>query len=128
MIDDNFNKGPRAFFDAVPMPMRPLIAIMIRKNVRRTLWGQGFGRQSREDMLRLAVKDIDGVADFLGDKQWLMANEPSSADAAVWASLASASAPYFETPLREAIGRHANLVAYRERGLKRWFPDFGEKG
>jgi hypothetical protein len=33
----------------------------------------------------------------------------------------------FETPLRTAAERHKNLVAYRDRGMARWFPEYAKK-
>ena len=39
MVDENFDKGPRRFFDAVPSTLRPLVVLMTRRQVRRNLWG-----------------------------------------------------------------------------------------
>src|SRR5262245_52475768 len=44
MDDENFAKGPRHFFNAVPAPMRPLVANMVRRKVRSNLKAQGMGR------------------------------------------------------------------------------------
>ena len=30
---------------------------------------------------------------------------------------------HFKTPIKDAAAKHANLVAYRDRGLKQWYPD-----
>jgi hypothetical protein len=45
------------------------------------------------------------------------------ADASVWSSVASVLCPHFETPIRTHALSHANLVAYAERGMRRWFPE-----
>lgn len=37
--------------------------------------------------------------------------------------IASALCPYFETPIRKHGEGHANLLAYRDRGMARWFPE-----
>ena len=44
MIDANFEKGPRNFFNKIPAPIRPFLIPVIRRKVRRALYGQGFGR------------------------------------------------------------------------------------
>ena len=52
--DDNFNAGPRMFFDSVPALVRPLIVAGVRRKVRGQLWGQGLGRHSEADVVALA--------------------------------------------------------------------------
>jgi hypothetical protein len=41
--------------------------------------------------------------------------------------VAGALSPHFETPIRDHAERLANLILYRDRGLKRWFPELAEK-
>jgi glutathione S-transferase len=120
--DANFARGPAKFFDSAPAPLRPLIGAMIRRSVRKALHAQGMGRYSEAEMERIAIRDIDAIAAQLGDKPWLMGAEPCSADASVHATIAGLLCPVFETPLRTAAEKHANLVAYSKRGMERWFP------
>ena len=122
--DDNFKRGPAHFFDTAPAPLRPVIRYMVRRNVRRSIYMQGFGRHSAEDFNRIAICGIDAIASQIGDKPWLMGSEPCSADASVFATVSSLLCPLFTTPLLLATRRHANLVAYRDRGMARWYPDF----
>ena len=126
MVAENFAKGPKHFFDSAPAPLRPLIIAMINRQVRRNLKGQGLGRHSRPEIERLAIADIEALARILGDKAWLMGPEPCGGDATVWSFVAGALCPLFESPIRSAAERHANLVAYRDRGYARWFPDLAK--
>lgn len=128
MVSENFNKGPRTFFKAAPAPLRPLIIAKLTRDVRRTMWGQGFGRHARADIERLAARDLDAIADFLGDKPFLFGAEPHAADALVFASVASALCPLFETPIRTHAESRPNLVAYAKRGTARWFPELAAAG
>jgi glutathione S-transferase len=123
MVDANFEKGPRAFFDAAPVLMRPLVIAIVRRQVRKALKAQGLGRHTREELIALAGQDLDAIATLIGDKPWLMGDRPCGADASVWSEVAGCLCPYFETPLRAAGERHPNLVAYRDRGMRTWFPD-----
>jgi glutathione S-transferase len=123
MIDDNFNKGPRQYFDDAPAPLRPLIATMTRRQVRRNLKGHGLGRHSDGEIALFAAQDLVAISDFLADKSWLMGAQPCGADATVWAMTASCLCPHFEAPVRAIAERHANLKAYRDRGFARWFPE-----
>ncbi|MFM9940389.1 MAG: glutathione S-transferase family protein [Hyphomicrobiaceae bacterium] len=127
MVDANFDKGPRRYFDKAPRLVRPFIVAMVRRQVRSALKAQGLGRHSRAEIEQLAKRDIDAIAVILGDKPWLMGAEPCGADASVWSFVASLLCPRFESPMREATAAHANLVAYRDRGMARWFPDLAEQ-
>jgi glutathione S-transferase len=124
MIDENFNKGPRHFFDNVPALMRPAIVSMVRRSVRGNLHGQGFGRHSKTEIDTLTIHGINALADFLDDKPFLMGTEPCGSDATTFAWVGSFLCPVFEGPILEAARARPNLVAYRDRGLARWFPDF----
>lgn len=126
MVDANFARGPKAFFDSAPAPIRPLIAAMVRRQVRKSLKGHGMGRHTRGEIEQLAATDLSAIAGILGEKSWLTGAEPCGADASVWSFVAGALCPHFESPIRDAAERHANLVAYRDRGYKRWFPELAD--
>jgi len=124
LIDENFQKGPRRFFEIVPMPMRPIVRNMVRRQVRRTIWGQGLGRHTPDELAEITKRGLQAIADVLGDKQFLMGDSPCAEDATVFAFTLGVLTPYFDTPTRALAAEHANLIAYRDRGLARWFPDF----
>jgi glutathione S-transferase len=123
MIDANFNKGPRHFFDSAPAPLRPLIIAKIHRDTKRTMHGHGMGRHTREQIESLAKRDLDAISNILGDKPFLFGAEPHAADASVFGSVGSALCPLFETPIRGFAESHANLVAYAKRCTARWFPE-----
>jgi glutathione S-transferase len=124
MIDENFDKGPRRFFDAAPAPLRPLIATIARRQFKRNLWGHGMGRHTIAEMERLAAPDLDAVADVLGDKPYLMGDKPCGADAGVFPMIAHGLCPHFDNGLRSHAEQRPNLVAYGDRLMAQYFPDF----
>jgi glutathione S-transferase len=126
MDDTNFDKGPRNFFQKIPAPIRPFLIPMIRRQVRRSLHGQGFGRHSPEEIVSLGTRSINATADFLGTKPYMMGAEPTSLDATAFAFIAGTLCPLFETPLRVAAERHDNLRRYVERMTMRFYPDRSE--
>lgn len=128
-VDDrNFAAGPAIFFRKAPAIVRPLIVAMVRRKVRGALHAHGMGRHDTADIHRLAIRDLEAISEFLADKPFLQGNEPSAADASVHAFVASALCPLFETPVRTAAEQRANLVAYRDRGFARWFPELAHDG
>jgi glutathione S-transferase len=123
-IDDgNFEKGPARFFDKAPAPVRPLLKAFIRRQVRKQLKGQGMGRHRPEEIAQLGKRDVDALAAVLGDRPYLMGDEPCGADATAFAFAAGVLCPVFESPTRRAAEGHRNLVAYRDRMLARFYPE-----
>jgi glutathione S-transferase len=125
MIDDIFEKGPAKFFDAAPVPIRPFVKAMVRRQVRKALWAQGTGRHSRAEVIELARRDLDALSLILGGKPWFLGEAPCASDASVLAVLMSASGKYFDTDLRKVVETFPNLVAYAKRGRTLYFPELG---
>jgi glutathione S-transferase len=123
MDDANFVKGPATFFRGIPAPIRPLVVAMIRRQIRRTLRGQGFGRHSPDEVVALGTRSIDATADLLGTKPFMVGPEPTGLDATAFAFVAGALCPLFDTPLRSAAERHKNLKRYVGRMTARFYPD-----
>ncbi len=117
----NFAKGPAQFFKAMPMPVRPIVQSLVYRRVKKTLELQGFGRHTRAERDALAIADIDALATLLGDKAFLMGETPCGADATVFAFVAGFLTPTFDTPIRTAAERHANLVTYADRITRLYF-------
>lgn len=124
MDDRNFDRGPRQFFAVAPAPLRPFVIALVRRQVRARLKAQGFARHSRTEIEQLAARDLDALAAYLADKPYLMGPAPCGADATVFAFIAGTLCPLFESPIYASAARHANLVAYRDRGMAKWFPEF----
>jgi glutathione S-transferase len=126
-IDEvNFAKGPKNFFREIPAPVRPLMVTVVRRQLKRTLHGQGMGRHTGAEIVALGTRSIAAIADFLGPKPFFMGSEPSGIDATLFAFLAGALCPLFNTPLRTAAERYANLRRYVGRMAARYYPEFGE--
>jgi len=120
----NFERGPAQFFRGVPAPVRGLAERLVRYKVRKTLWGQGLGRHSEEELVALASKGVTSIADILGDKRYLMGDKPCGADATLFAFAGSLLCPTFDTPIRTAAEGHGNLVAYMDRMRAEFYPGF----
>jgi glutathione S-transferase len=126
MDDANFARGPIVFFRKVPAPVRPIVAAMVRRHMRKALHAHGMGRHSPAEITALATRAIDAVADYLGAKPFFMGDEPTGADATMFSFAANALCPIFETPIRTAAERHDNLKRYVERMAARFYPELGE--
>ncbi|HEY2069020.1 MAG TPA: glutathione S-transferase family protein [Rhizomicrobium sp.] len=122
MDDENWQKGPIHFFDGAPEGA----AAAGRERVRTMLHGQGIGRHSEEEIAQLGGRSLDALSAFLGDKPWLMGEEPSGVDATAFGMLAAILTPFFTGELRKRAERHNNLVAYRDRMMAEFYPVFAK--
>jgi glutathione S-transferase len=124
MDDANFERGPAKFFNSVPALTRPAVKWFVRRKVAKSLWAQGIGRHNASEIAELGLRDIDALVALLGDRPFLFGETPCGADATVFAFVASLMAPIAESPVRDAALAEPNLVAYRDRMMKAYFPDF----
>lgn len=125
--DHNFEKGIAQFFRAAPAPLRPLIKGVVRNKVRRDLKGQGIGRHAPPEIAALAIRGIDSIAAFLGEKRYFMGAQPTAADASVFPLVLGILCPRFDSPVRRAAEARPNLVTYANRMLREYFPDFADR-
>ncbi|MFX8914785.1 glutathione S-transferase C-terminal domain-containing protein, partial [Acinetobacter baumannii] len=79
--DENFATGPAHFFDSAPALVRPLIAALIRRKVRKALWAQGTGRYTEDEVATLLQRAYGAISTALGDKPFLFGDVPCGADA-----------------------------------------------
>jgi glutathione S-transferase len=124
--EENFAKGPKAFFNRAPAPIRPLAKWMVLGRLRKTLHGHGIGRHSEEETTAMASRSIDAISQILGDNPYFFGSAPCGADATAFAFVACALSAVFNSPIRDKMASLPNLVAYRDRMMKQFYPDFAQ--
>jgi glutathione S-transferase len=125
MIAENFDRGPRGFFDAIPQPLRLVAVPFIRHEVKRNLWGHGMGRHARADICRLGGMALQALSGVLGQNRYLMGERPCGADATAFAFVAQALCPLFDSEMLQMAQSHANLVDYNQRMMDEFYPELG---
>ncbi|HQR53685.1 MAG TPA: glutathione S-transferase family protein [Burkholderiales bacterium] len=112
-----------AFFGGLPPPLRPLVATVARRGMRKELWGHGMGRHSAEEIQAIGRADLTALADFLGDTPYFMGERPTSLDACAYAFLANLLWAPLETPLQAHAQNYPQLEAYCRRMRNRYYPE-----
>jgi glutathione S-transferase len=120
---ENFAKGPAHFFDGAPDAVREQVIERVRANYHAV----GFGRHSELEAETLACHTLRALAAILADKPYLFGAQPCGVDATAFAMLAGTMTPFFESRLRERAEQFPTLVAYVDRMMARFYPEFGWK-
>jgi glutathione S-transferase len=115
-IDDRgFGDFKKTIEKTLPPVIKQLIIPLIRKNVRKSLHGQGTGRQMPEEITKLARDDIDSLAALIGKGPFVLGDKPTSYDASIAAFVAAMVIPQKENPILEYAKTKKELVDYNER-------------
>lgn len=75
------------FFGTLPFFLRPILVPMVRGSMRRTYRGHGLGLHSLEEQQAFARRDLQALADMLGDDGLLFDDRISSGDLAAYCVL-----------------------------------------
>lgn len=120
----NFEKGPAHFFDDAPEAVREGLKAEVQAQVAANLLGIGVGRHSEPEILELARRSLDALSAILGGKPYLFGARPSGTDATALGVLSGILTPYFDSPLRDLAEAYPSLVAYVDRLMARFYPEF----
>ena len=121
MVDENWRIFRDVVLGGVPAPIRPVVALVARRGVRRQLEGHGIGLHSRDEIHAIGRRDIGALADFLGDKPFLMGETATEIDAVAYGLLPNVMQVPIASPIRDEALKRANLVGYVERVRSRYF-------
>ncbi|KAF0308208.1 Failed axon connections [Amphibalanus amphitrite] len=115
-IIDCYSKTYQNYFRVI----KPLFISTLKK----ILHVIGIGRFSEKEAFFFLYRELRALEDVMGDKPFLLADAPSTYDAAVFAELTQVllgCAPEVERYVRE---NHAVLVGYHERMKAKYWPDW----
>lgn len=121
--DNNWQINKQAIFGALPRPIRFVIAPVYRRLIQKQIHGHGTGRLDDQEIFSLAKTDLDALARFLGDKTYVMGDQPSSLDASAYGFLANALDCPIESPIKDYALTKTNLRAYCQRIKREYFPE-----
>jgi len=110
-----------AFFASLPAPLRWVLPPLARRGMLRQMRGHGMGRHTGEEIVAIGKRDITALADFLGNKPYLMGKAPCSLDATGYAFLANLLWPPVESALKQHAQTYPQLQAYCERMRERYY-------
>ena len=120
----NFAKGPAHFFDGVPADKREKLREDAQFRVAENYLISGLGRHAPDEDVDLAARSLRALSVQLGDRPYLMGDRPCGTDATAFAVIAGILTPFFDSELRRRTETFGNLVAYADRMMVQYFPEF----
>jgi glutathione S-transferase len=107
----------------VPNFAAGLVTGLIRRDVIKSIRNQGVGRHSEAQINAIGIKLLGAVADWLGDKPYMLGEQPRTIDATAYAFLSGVLYAPIEGPIKEHLQSRSNLVAYCARmKVRYWQP------
>ena len=107
----------------MPIPLRWLAPIMIKRAFGKQLFARGMGRHSDDVIIAQGKSDLDALAELLGDQPYLLGDRPASLDACVFGFLGVSLYVAGDNPLYQYGASLENLMHYCERMRARYFPE-----
>jgi glutathione S-transferase len=119
--DEGFAQVRGVFGKFMPKFVGPFILDGIRRKLVKSLWAQGVGRHAPADIYRRGAEDLTALSVRLGDRPYLLGDQPTTVDASLYAFTVSLWLFPVDTPIKRHLGTLGNLVAYTERMHNRYF-------
>lgn len=104
----------RAFFRGMTGLKKEIAAVLIRKNMRAELRGQGLGRHSIQEVYDLGIEDLSALATILNAQPFIFGTSPTSIDACAYAAIANILVPPIESPLKAYAKSQPCFISYYE--------------
>ncbi|OHE99502.1 hypothetical protein CORC01_05302 [Colletotrichum orchidophilum] len=132
---DNYDTMRSGVLGAIPWPIQPLIGLLAYRGVTRTLYGQGTGRFSSDELAGFR-RDVWGhINAFLSEARltapdlqtpfWVLGGKnPSEADATVFGFIASGLGCAAAPDSKEIIKSYPVLVEYAKRIHDVYFEEY----
>jgi len=113
--DDTWPIISDEFFSKIPAPVKWFLPNIIRKDVKKTLHRQGFGRHTESEMLTITDEHFSALSTLLADNAYMFGEKVSSFDAVVYSHLVQFIGVEFTNSFNELARKYDNLVQYCQR-------------
>lgn len=103
-------------FGKLPAPLKMIIPGMVRGSIVKGLKWQGLGKFGPAERLSYMQADLAALTGMLEGHDWLLGDQPTTADAAILPVLSGIDRLLVDSGLRSAVRSNETLMAYVARG------------
>ncbi|WP_019960248.1 glutathione S-transferase family protein [Woodsholea maritima] len=123
LIPDNFEKGPRHFFQAIPEEHREGAIQGTLEAIQKRTQAHGLGLHTPHEQAAQINRSLTSLSVLLGDKAFMFGDTPTGLDASAFGMVEGVLCDTFSSPYRDHARTLPNLITYRERMRERFFAD-----
>jgi glutathione S-transferase len=109
---DGWHAVAPAFFDFLPVGLRQIVPLLVRRRVRASLHHQGLGRHSRDELYDMAWADLEAMSIMLDNRPFFFGERPTTIDAVAYGFLANVLLVPVETELKRIAAQFSNLQGW----------------
>lgn len=113
--EDTWPLLKEAFFGKLPALLKLFVPNMIRKSVKKNLYGQGTARHTDEEILTIANETFSALATLLSDKEYFFGEQISTFDIIAYAHISEFISVDFNNKFNELARNFDNLVSFCQR-------------
>lgn len=110
-----------AFFKNMPKLLQWFIPGLMRRQICKTLHGQGISRHSTEEVLEICRQSFQALSELLAQKKYFFGEKPSSVDATIFAFLAQFILVELDNPFNELARSFPALTKYTQQIYKNYY-------
>jgi glutathione S-transferase len=111
----------RSLTAKMPPVIGPVVYTMLQSHLKKQLYARGVARHTPQIIEAKGRKDVNALADFLGDRPFLLADQPTLTDTAVFGLLAPMAYWSMETPVASYAKSVRPIASYCDRMRQRCF-------
>jgi glutathione S-transferase len=111
----------RSLTAKMPPVIGPVVYSMLQSHLKKQLYARGVARHTPKVIEAKGRADVDALADFLGDRPFLLADQATVADTAVFGLLAPMAYWPMETPVASYAKSVRTIASYCDRMRHRCF-------
>ena len=119
--EDNWNTLKKVFFGKLPIILRSILPLIIRRSLVKILKGQGILLHSDTEILHITRSSLQALSDLLGEQDYFFGEKPSTLDATCYGMLAALILVELDNPYNSLAREFNNLVNYCERIRKEYY-------
>jgi len=115
VLDEPWAVVKETFFGPLPAPVRWLVPNMVRKDVIKTLYRQGTGRHSKDEILLMADRVFSSLSVLLAENSYFSGERVCSFDATAYGMLAEFISCDLDNEFNQLAKKYENLVLFCQR-------------
>jgi len=120
-LEETWSTVNKAFFSKMPFWLRTVVPPLYRRTVKKSLYAQGMGRHSYDEVTDIADKSFKALADILAEQKYFFGDSPCSFDATAYAFLCQFITGQCPNKLNDKAQSYDNLVQFCHRIQQQYY-------